>query len=284
MRAQCIGRRLIVAVGLVLLAGCGIDIDLSGPKSVTPGETATFQVKATNVSACPLFDPGLPMGIDFAFAAFVPGSTIEENELFAEICGLTGPSRFAGSSSLAEVGAAEVGVARDLFEAVAAQAADASCSGPGATCSASANEVVCDTGGAMGVGEMRTLSCDATVPPGLGPFYSIAVSTQFAVGVCKAASASAGAACIDASQCGGAGLCGSGICVEGTNAGNGCDLAGDCTGGTCTSCSGDFALGVACFASARAIAPAPALAPWAIAVALAGLGGVAFLRLRARRG
>jgi len=284
MSARNGARIALIAAAMALLAGCGIDIDINGPPKVVPGQSATFQVTTTNVAACPLYDLGPPLGIDFEFAPFVPRAQIVDTE-FAEVCGIAGPSRFTDTQpGLAHVSAAEIGDARSAFESIAAQsAASVECSGTGITCFTGDGTALCDTGGTQLPNETRSLSCQTTAPNGIGPLYSIAVSAQFAAGVCKLGSTSPGVACVSDSDCGGAvGSCGTGIC-SGGNTGNGCEGDGDCLGGTCTDCVDDMALGVACFASDDGAAPAPTLAPWGIALGLAALGSVAFWRLRGRR-
>ena len=285
MRALQLRSLLAATVGIALVAGCGIDIEIEANKTVVPGGTSTYGVKLTNNSACPLTslttDP-----VDFVFLPFVPQEVVEESEVLSLVCGLSPLPPPAQSTALAGAGEIPWDMARAELAHAAAAAAATQCSGTGVTCQSvmegSLEGAICDTGSPLAPGEMRSLTCEATAPSGNGPFYALGFSVLIADGVCKAGTAEAGQACTDNGDCGMTGICGSGICDGGTNDGNGCDNTMDCPGmgATCIDCGDNAGLGFACEAQQAAVAPAPALAPWGFGVALLGLGAVAYRRFR----
>ncbi len=287
MRAKQLLGLVAVSAVLVVVAGCGLDITIEGSSSVAPGGTANFDITLKNVSSCPLIEL-TTTPIDFELLTMLPASTVESSDFLSFLCG-TGPlPPPARSTALAAQGDLPWDDARaELKKIAAAAAASAQCSGMGVTCESVSDSgqqaVICDTGPVLAPGEMRMLQCSAQVPVGNGPFYTVAFSAMIASGVCEAGTAEAGQACLDASDCGMGGSCSPGICVGGTNTGNGCTDVGDCPGmdTVCELCGeNDAGLGFACFAQASAAAPAPSLAPWGIGVALLGLGAVAYRRFR----
>ena len=103
-------------------------------------------------------------------------------------------------------------------------------------------------------------------------------------GVCKTGTKDA--PCSTNADCAGmSNTCGSGICSGGTNDGLGCDVAGDCTGGSCVACTvppdGQILSNLAC-TSTNVVRPqlAPMLSPSGIAAVVVLLLGVAYVALR----
>ena len=103
-------------------------------------------------------------------------------------------------------------------------------------------------------------------------------------GVCK--TGTKGVPCSSDTDCSGmSNTCGSGMCSGGSNDGFGCDVAGDCTGGSCVACTvppdGQILANVACTAT-NVLRPqlAPTLSPAGMAAAVVLLLGVAYLALR----
>lgn len=102
------------------------------------------------------------------------------------------------------------------------------------------------------------------------------------LGVCKSGTSDAGEACAldDSTNCdSGSGDCGAGICVGGSNAGNGCDTDADCPDmGTCKLCA-DFPLNnsisLDCTQTLIGVEPAPITSLWTtgfLAALLVALG------------
>lgn len=59
---------LLLGALAALCAGCGVDLQIMGGETGTCNGTVTFQIKVTNVSACPLFSPaGAEDPFDFVF-------------------------------------------------------------------------------------------------------------------------------------------------------------------------------------------------------------------------
>jgi MYXO-CTERM domain-containing protein len=283
MRALRFRSLLAASVGIALVAGCGIDIDIEADPKIVSGALTNYDITMTNASACPLIsltsDP-----VDFIFLPFVPASVVEESEILALACGLTPFPPPAQSTSLAGIGEIPWDQARAELAHAAAAAAATDCSGMGVTCmpasEGSLDGTICDTGGPIPPGGMRNLTCQATAPFSNGPFYAIAFSALIASGVCEAGTGEAGQACNDGSDCGMGGACSPGICDGGMNDGNGCTDAGDCSGGTCILCGDNAGIGFACAQQVGTASPAPSLTPWGIGAALLGLGAVAFRRFR----
>jgi hypothetical protein len=273
--------RLMPLIALVACgAGCGLDIKLTGGGTVGPGGSLTYQVKLTNVSACPLRVLSDPSGPDFAFVPFVPASTVNDVEILRELCGLEAP--VALTPGLAAAGTVTSQAAQEFLHAVASAATQTECSGTGIVCETNDEVAFCQTG-ALAPGAMRTLNCTAQSGTTTGRFYSFALGAQVASGVC-AAGPGAGTACTSDNDCAmGSGTCAPGICVGGMNAGNGCDPQGDdCPSGSCTACADNMGLGVACAAVDITTAPAPAVSPLGLAVAVVMLCAIAAVMLRRR--
>lgn len=269
------GALIASSFALVFLAGCGVELDITG------GQNGAFQVKVTNVSACPLADfDDDEGGANLAFVPYLPAAVVEESEFLALACGVGGQPPPAMSTQLAGAGEFPLDAARLQVASLQQLAAAATCSGSGVTCESQDEGVACVIEGTLNAGDMRTLTCQATPPAGPGPFYTLAFSSLEADGVCKAG-ANQGQACDEDDDCAGVDSCGDGICSGGTNDGLGCDADGDCGGGTCVDCNDGGGLGLACLAAAGP-APAPALAPAGLAGALAALAGLAYWRLRRR--
>jgi len=288
MRAGRIGWLAGGAAAIALMTGCGLDIEIMGSTTVTAGQTATYTVKLTNTSVCPLANTDTE-GEDLAVIPLIPAAVIEDEDLLAFFCNLTSLPPPARSNSLASTRDISVDEARATLSAAlaAAQAEDAQCSGTGISCMTTTDEgfdgVICDLGDPFAPGEMRTLSCSATVPSGGGPFYTLAIGGVTATGVCTNATAEGGDPCTTDGDCGMGGACGTGICVGGSNAGFGCDADGECPDeGVCTDCLEGQGLGLACLEQAQPVTAAPSLAPWGLAAAVLGLAAVGLRRLRRR--
>lgn len=275
-----------VSIGTaLLLAGCGLDVAIMGPTQVTEGETAMFQIKLTNVSACPVSgEDGLDL---FGFVPFVQRSVIDGDPILEEICLPTGNR--AVSASLADEGTFPISAARSLFLSAAAGAAAANCSGPGFMCEpvpplpgVPSGGVICTVSGNLAPGEMRTVTCEAEAV-GSGQTFNLAGSSLEAFGVCKAG-VGQGQPCDGDGDCGAD--CGTGICVMGGNAGNGCDDTSECPMGTCTDCSDSDGLGADCTETRIVgLARAPVVSPIGLIAIAAALCAVAAITLRrSRRG
>lgn len=290
------GRLALTAVALgatMLAAGCGLDVDITGGGPTRTGATQQFEVKLTNTSACPLLGGTAMNGdddTDFAFVPYIPAALVEDEIELEILCGLLeAPPAMQPSTALAEPGQVSLADLRAQTMAVGAQAlaTAASCSGMGATCAALGTDGVV-VGCALpdfAPGQMLTLTCQATVPPGIsGDVYTLAFSSGFGNGVCKAGT-NQGQACSGDADCGGTvGACGDGICDGGTNGGYGCDESSDCGGGTCIDCDEGLAIGGDCAeSSVVAVAQAPLMGPLALAGAALGLAALARRRLRAPR-
>ncbi|MDX2169377.1 MAG: hypothetical protein SF182_20065 [Deltaproteobacteria bacterium] len=283
MRALRFTSLVAASLGVALLAGCGIDVDIETSPKVVAGAVSSYDITLTNNSACPLTslttDP-----IDFAFLPFVPAATVEESQILSLVCGLSPVPPPAQSTALAGIGEIPWDQARAELAHAAAAAAATQCSGMGVTCEPASEGTIegaiCDTGAPIAPGGSLSLTCQATAPFNNGPFYSIALSLLIADGVCKAGTAEAGQACNDDGDCGMTGVCGDGICDGGMNDGNGCDSAGDCTGGTCVDCGDNAGIGFACAQQVGTAAAAPSLTPWGLGIALIGIGAVAYRRFR----
>lgn len=267
------------------LAGCGLDIAIQGAATVTHGQTAQYAVTLTNTSACPLYSLSDDDDGDVAFLPLVPAALVEDSELLALFCGQSSIPPPAMSTALAQPQEVPLPELRAQLSAVGATAVqNAACSGAGLTCQTVVEDpitgVVCSLDAPLAPGAMLSLSCQGTVPAAGMRFYTLAFSDEIVAGVCTNATPAGGEACGDDEDCGMGGACATGICVGGTNAGFGCNDAGACPDGTCTDCSDNVALGLACLPQAVATAPAPSLAPWGVAIALLGLGAIAYRRLR----
>lgn len=141
-------------------------------------------------------------------------------------------------------------------------------------------------GGQMAIGQV------VLPASGSGPLRNLVFVLQedeSEIGVCKGGT-DVGQACSQDSMldCPGS-SCGEGICLNGTNAGGGCDEATamvDCPGGTCELCSelSGFGLPIDCTETYVAPQRAPAASPWGL-VALAAVlcaAGMWLLRRRLR--
>jgi hypothetical protein len=289
------GRSLFLVALAALCAGCGVDIDIIGGETATCDGRVTFQIKVTNVSACPLFSlANANAPFDFAFLPLVPAEQVEQDMLFDEVCG---SDASALGSSLAEAGSfIPMDMALAALASVSTAAVSATCTGPGVSCFAlpegpfPAPGVACQLG-SLAPDEMVMLSCEAQAGPGVGSFFNPAIAGLVASGVCKAGPGQ-GNPCIEDSDCGTGGECGEGICDGGGNDGNGCDttaMPSECEGGACIDCSSNGGFGIDCsqtVVAPCAAAPAPAASPWALAVMVGvvfATGGLTLRRLRAAR-
>jgi hypothetical protein len=286
---------ILLCGALTVVPGCLI-IDIFGDPAVRPGQTQQFQVKLTNPSACPVFDSGASSD-DLAIVPLAPLSAIEAIEdeetraLVEVLCGLRPPP----SDLPAMLGAVEAseGTLRSIAHAAALSAQMASCSGPGVSCGPLPPTPDTPPGGvlcalpALGAGEMVTLDCEAPVPSSaVGTLYTFAQTELRARGVCKAGSGQ-GNPCANSANCGIGGVCAFGICVDGTNDGNGCNamaMPSECPGGQCIACSESTGVGAECQPFlVLAPAQAPAVGPWGLGVGLVVLAALAGYRLRAHR-
>jgi len=259
-------------------AGCGLDVMLTGGEHAQLGETVTYQVKLTNTSACPLHgSPGDPA---FAFLPMLPASLID-GEL-AMLCGLDGTAP-AMSPQLAQTTSFEVDAATQMLQTIAEQATDVTCSGTGVTCGpfdGIPGFTACEVGD-FAPGEMRQLTCTATADTA-GQLFNLAIAFEPALGVCKAGPGQ-GQSCEIDSDCGVGGVCGSGICVDGSNAGNGCSVAGECPGGDCVDCDAGSGVGFVCTQTVvQGVAGAPAMSGWGLLAGVLALSTVAAIMLRRR--
>lgn len=276
-----------VFVGMALAtAGCGVDLTITAPANVLPNQEQMFQIKAENVSACPLVSGD---AFDLLVLPFVPRGDLDGE--FELICQLDGaPPAFSVSESLADPAEAALADARAMVMQFAASgvAAMATCSGMGATCQQEEEGgfsfTVCDLPD-IAPGAMTTLDCTATVPADAsGQLLTLAFTSLAADGVCKAGMNQGDACELDADCSGMADSCGSGICDGGMNDTFGCDGDGDCMGGTCIACDNEFGLGIACAESAApVIAKAPTAGPWSLAAGIAALTALGWRRLRRQR-
>jgi hypothetical protein len=268
---------VVAALGI---GGCGMDVMIMGPETAKQGETVMFQIKVTNVSACPLDAGPFP---DFAFVPLLPQEIVEDINQIFPICDLN--NNIALSASLAEAGTVPRAAIQAQLESAAAGGPTATCSGPGLTCQPDGGLVICDIDGDFMPGEMRMYSCQAqALDP--GRLFSLAGSFLEAEGVCKFPAMNAGAPCDEDADCGGApDSCGSGICVDGMNDGNGCDVAMDCPLGTCTDCEENEGAGGDCTETLvrEMAAPAPVVSPVGLLVISGALCAVAALKLRRSR-
>jgi hypothetical protein len=291
---------LVGVAGMLLLAGCGLDVTITGGSApVCAGATQHLQVKLANVSACPLA-PG-NIGPFLAVIPNVPAAEIENEPEFELLCGIGPPPARLPSNDLARpadvpldelrtkvLALAQGGDAGTGGAAGTAVADQVSCSAPGVFCTSEGDGAFCDLP-PFAVGQMLTLDCAAKVPASTpGKVYNLAFTLLEANGVCKAGDGQ-GTPCIGADDCGMAGVCGDGICKGGGNNSFGCDTAtatADCPdGGTCVLCDTNLGLGAACEAGlvTACAAPVPAAGPGGLVFLLLGLAGVAFIRLRRGR-
>jgi hypothetical protein len=301
------------------ITGCTVDIDLTtSPDTVPFGGEVTFDVKVTNVSACPVGD------ISAIILPFVePNSgTAEDDSLLDALCSGTlpggdfpsgvecsvqgdmvvcGPSGPEDPVEGPEETLFESGTGANMFrcvrrgdsltcrlpvaaaEILAEQAASPlSCSAVGPMAFCSANE--------LDVGEMQSDSFVlAANTPGHVRNLAFVIANDDA-GVCK--TGSPGVPCSVDADCSGMGnSCGGGICSGssgGAKDGFGCSIgnAGDCPGGTCTACGppsgGDLSAGIACTETSVGV-EAPAMSAWMLALTAAALPIATVLAQRRRQ-
>lgn len=285
------GPRLFIAALAALSAGCGVDVDITGGETASCDGRVTYQIKLTNVSACPLVSlASAESPFDFAFLPLVPAESLEENTLLGEVCGSLGN---ASDSNLAVGALIPMDMAGALLASAPSAAESATCTGPGVTCfdlpgmSFPAPGVACQVG-SLAPNQMITLSCEAQAGPGVGSFVNPAIAGLVANGVCKAGPGQ-GNPCTEDSDCGTGGDCGDGICEGGGNDGNGCDttaLPSECPAGACIDCSDNAGFGIDCSqteVTPCAVAAAPAASPWGLAVMVAVVLATGGLTLRRRR-
>jgi hypothetical protein len=287
------GSGLLLAAIAALGAGCGVDVDITGGETAACDGRVTYQVKLTNVSACPLVSlADAENAFDFAFLPLVPAEQLEENMLLDEVCGSIGA---AHDSNLAAGWFIPMDLAHAVLASTPSAAVSATCTGTGVSCFDLPDTLFSTPGVACQIGslapdEMIALSCEAQAGSDVGSFFNPAIAALIASGVCKAGPGQ-GSACIGSSDCGDGGTCGGGICEGGNNDGNGCDttaMPSECPGGACVDCSSNGGFGVDC--SQTVVEPcavrAPAASSWGLALMVAvvfGTGGLTLRRLRAAR-
>lgn len=286
--------RLFLAALAALCAGCGVDVEIMGGETATCDGRVTYQIKLTNLSACPLIsiaDAESPF--DFVFLPLVPEEEIDENGILGQVCGSI-PA--AHGPLLVEGGSIPMDMARGVLASTPSAAVSATCTGTGVSCFDLPGDLFFAPGvacllGSLAPDEMITLSCEAQAGSDVGTFFNPVIAGFIASGVCKEGPGQ-GDACDTNEDCGDGGVCGNGICDGGDNDGNGCDTTAtpsECPGGgACVDCSDNEGFGIDCSETVvePCAAAAPAASPWGLAsmvTVLFATGGLTLRRLRASR-